>query len=195
MNIKPYIAEFIGTLILTLAIILSMTAGFGVTTPLAAGLAMAFCVYTMKGISGAHCNPAITLGLLAVKKVSMQDAWLYVVAQLLGGLAAMQVVNFFGVTPSAMAFADTTTTGVSEVLGTFIFAMGVAAVAHGKISQGATGLVVGLAFLLGILLAAGSNGVLNPAVALGMGSMSLTYAFAPIVGAVIAMFVYRYMTE
>ncbi len=94
------------------------------------------------------------------------------------------------------AGANNATVLVAELIGTFVFAFGVASVAHGKISAGASGLMVGGSLLLGISLAAGgSAGVLNPAVALAVGSFSLSYLIGPIVGGVLAMAVYRYLSE
>jgi glycerol uptake facilitator-like aquaporin len=50
---------------------------------------------------------------------------------------------------------------------------------------------------LGITIAAlvGSNGVLNPAVALGIGSFSVVYALAPVLGSVLGMQAYKYLAH
>ena len=85
---------------------------------------------------------------------------------------------------------------MAEIVGTFVFAFGVAAAVHGRVSQGASGLAVGGSLLLGISLAAkGSNAVLNPAVALGIGSVSASYLIGPVIGAILAMVIYHFISE
>ncbi len=192
---KKYIAEFVGTLILALAVTISLAGTFAVPTPVIAGLALGIGVYTMGAISGAHFNPAITLGLLSIRKIGVKDALLYIAAQLIGAAVAMHLAKYL-VTPAAVTVNDVWMTGVFEMIGTFVFAYGVASVAHGKNSAGASGLVVGGSLLLGIsLAAAGSNAVLNPAVAFSIGSFGLFYLIGPIVGAVAAMWLYKVLAE
>ncbi len=64
---------------------------------------------------------------------------------------------------------------------------------YGKTPSGLSGVVVGGSLLLGIAIAAGfgSNGVLNPAVAFGIGSFGLMYIAGPILGAVCGMQAYK----
>jgi glycerol uptake facilitator-like aquaporin len=192
---KKYIAEFIGTLVLVLAVSCSLAGEFPVPTPVIAGLALGYGVYAMGSISGAHFNPAITLGTLAVGKITFKDAILYLCAQIVGAAVAVALAKQMVVVPE-LPVVDTTMVFAAEVVGTFVFAFGVAAAVHGKLSQGASGLAVGGSLLLGISLAAkGSNGVLNPAVAFGIGSLSLFYVVAPIIGAILAMLVYKFISE
>jgi glycerol uptake facilitator-like aquaporin len=86
---------------------------------------------------------------------------------------------------------------VAEILGTAFFAFGIASVIYGKTPSQLSGVVVGGSLLLGICIAAalGSNGVLNPAVAVGIGSLSFVYVLAPIVGSVIGMQAYKYLSR
>ncbi|MBI1326956.1 MAG: hypothetical protein GC136_04860 [Alphaproteobacteria bacterium] len=196
INIKPLIAELLGTFLLALVVTCMLGGAFPVPVAVMAGLALGLGVYIFGGISGAHLNPAITLGLLAIKKVTMKDAGLYIVAQLIGGALAMMVVG-------ELLTAPTLTVGTDhmillwEGLGAMVLALGVAAVVHGKTSQGSSGLVVGGALMLGIALAVigGTNGMLNPAVAIATGSISLHYILGPIIGAVVGMFVYKHIAE
>jgi glycerol uptake facilitator-like aquaporin len=77
-----------------------------------------------------------------------------------------------------------------------MLALGVDSVVHEKVPVGAAGLTIGGSLLLGIALAAtNSNGMLNPAVAFGVGSFSLAYVIGPVVGAAIAMLLYKYLTD
>ena len=191
---KKYAAEFIGTFVLALTVGVTLAGKFPVPTPVMAGLVLGVFVYTIGGISGAHINPAITLGLLSVRKISVKDAALYLVAQFFGGGFAMATSRAMLERPP-LTVTDSVAVGASEALGAFLLAFGVAAVVYGKAPAAASGLTIGGSLLVGISVAAGSNGVLNPAVALGIGSFSLTYAVAPIVGAVIAMQLYKSLQD
>ncbi len=193
---KKYVAEITGTFILTLAVILSLNGLFPVPTPVIAGLALAIGVYTLGGVSGAHFNPAITMGVLAIGKISSKDAILYVSSQLIGAAGATELARRVIIERQELVVIESDLVMLSEMLGALIFAMGVAAVVYNRVTQGASGLVIGGALLLGISIAAfASNGVLNPAVALGIGSFSFSYLFGPIVGAVLGMLFYKNLTQ
>ena len=189
-----YIAEFIGTFALALAVSLSVGGKFpGVPTPVVAAVTLGVCVYMFGSISGTHINPSITIGLLSIGKISVKDAAIYVVAQFAGGGLAMFVSSALGSHPSVLV-ADTVTVFAAEALGTFWLSAGVTSVVLGKAPGAAGGLTIGGALLLGIAATGGaSNGALNPAVALAFGSFSLVYLIAPIVGSVIAAQVYRFV--
>lgn len=192
---KKYIAEFIGTFVLVLAVSCSLAGTFPVPTPVIAGLALGYGVYALGGISGAHFNPAITIGALCVRKIYLKDAILYLCAQIVGAAVAAALAKHMAAVPE-LPVVDNTMVIIGEILGTFVFAFGVAAAVHGKLSQGASGLAVGGSLLLGISMAAkASNGVLNPAVALGIGSVSVSYLIGPVIGAILAMVLYRFISE
>ena len=87
---RKYLAEITGTFILTFTVILSLAGAAPMATPVAAALAVGIGVYMFGSLSGAHFNPAITLGVLAVRKISVQDAVLYITSQLIGaGIATI----------------------------------------------------------------------------------------------------------
>ena len=196
MDPKKYVAEFVGTFLLTLAVLTSLTFSLPLATPIAAGLTLMLVVYTLGPISGAHINPAVTLSLLSVKKVSPVDAVLYIVAQFVGAVAAMGVLSALGGSLPAVGGADSVAIFVAEALGAFVLLFGISAVVHGKVDDDISGIIIGGSLLLGILLAArASNGVLNPAVAVGIGSISATYILAPIVGGLIAVWLYKYVAK
>jgi len=93
---KKYIAEFIGTFFLVLTIGLTVIgAGANVIAPLAIGAALMVMVYAGGHISGAHYNPAVTLGVLIRGKLNVGDAVPYILAQLAGAALATVVVKFF----------------------------------------------------------------------------------------------------
>ncbi|MDV7075855.1 aquaporin [Gordonia amicalis] len=91
-DIKKYIAEAIGTFILVfVAVGTAVVAGDKVGNlgvALAFGLTLLFLVYSIGPVSGCHVNPAVTLGQFLIGRVSAMTAGIYVVAQLIGGLAA-----------------------------------------------------------------------------------------------------------
>jgi glycerol uptake facilitator-like aquaporin len=83
---------------------------------------------------------------------------------------------------------------VAEAVGTFIFGFGVAAAVNGVYEGTKLATVIGGSLALGILAASlGSNGVVNPAVALSLNSMSWAYAVGPLVGAVLGMWAHELM--
>src|SRR5947209_15192930 len=93
---NKYIAEFIGTFFLVLTIgCTGIGAGAGVIAPLAIGAALMVMVFAGGHISGAHYNPAVTLGVLIRGKVNVADVVPYVVAQLAGAAIAALVVTKF----------------------------------------------------------------------------------------------------
>jgi len=93
---NKYIAEFIGTFFLVLTIgCTGIGAGAGVIAPLAIGAALMVMVFAGGHISGAHYNPAVTVGVLIRGKVNAADVVPYMVAQLVGaGLASLIVIKF-----------------------------------------------------------------------------------------------------
>ncbi len=93
---NKYIAEFIGTFFLVLTIgCTGIGAGAGVIAPLAIGAALMVMVFAGGHISGAHYNPAVTVGVFIRGKVNGADVGPYVVAQLAGAAVAALVVSKF----------------------------------------------------------------------------------------------------
>ncbi len=194
MNTKAWFAEFIGTLGLTFAVLVSLNnPNFPVATPIVAALTLGLFVYTLGHVSGTHLNPAITIGIASIGKITIPDAIGYLISQFLGAFVAALAAQYYFPTLTLLAVENTTTIGIAELIGAAIFALGVGTVVVGRVSGAVSGFVVGLSLLLGISFAAPfSNGVLNPAVAFGIGSFSLAYIWGPIVGAICGMFLARY---
>ncbi len=191
---KKYILEGLGTGTLTLVVALSLNGTFPVPTPVLAALTLGLFVYSIGHVSGAHINPAVTIGAWSIGKISSNDAVGYIVAQTVGAVVAMLLVNKYYSSAAAMPPA---TAGIffAELLGTFFFTFGIASVIYNKTPTPLSGIVIGGSLLLGIALAAllGSGGILNPAVALGVGSLNLAYLLGPMVGAVLGMNVYKHL--
>lgn len=99
MKIQPLVAEFLGTFYLCfagIAAILCSTPAIGsgagiVGIALAHGLALSIAVNAFGGISGAHFNPAVTLGFLVTKRLPAMSVGPYIAAQLLGATVAALV--------------------------------------------------------------------------------------------------------
>src|SRR5207247_10135038 len=104
---NKYIAEFIGTFFLVLTIgCTGIGAGAGVIAPLAIGAPLMVMVYAGAHISGAHYNPAVTVGMLIRGKLNPADVVPYWIAQFVASaLVSMIVITFLrpgvAVTPIA----------------------------------------------------------------------------------------------
>jgi aquaporin Z len=194
MKINKYVAELIATFSLTFAVSISIISGTPLATPVVAALVLGVFVYTIGPISGAHLNPAVTLGLLSIGKVKGRDAVIYIISQIVGAVLAMVVVQGLTDSSTGVVAVDSLQSGFAEALGAFILVFGISSVVYGKASDHAAGLVIGGSLLAGLMLTGGmSNAVLNPAVAIGIGSVSAVYLIAPIVGGTLGALVYRWI--
>lgn len=194
MKFRAYLAEFIGTFFLSLAvgaaILNNLTSADWLLIPLAAGLTLGLFVYTVGPVSGAHLNPAVTVALATVKKISPVDAVAYIVAQLLGAGLTYWTLTYLSTEPPYVMVGDITMTIVLEAIGAFILIFGISSVVHKKVDDDTSGLVIGGSLLLGVLTTAG---VLNPAVALALKANSWAYYVAPIIGTLIGAWIYKYL--
>lgn len=192
-------SEFIGTFALSFVVLAAVASAesLPMAVPLIAGLTLGLFVYSIGSISGCHINPAVTLAQLSVKKISVKDATIYIVAQFLGALAAMGVAKFFVIASPMVVMAFDIKIFLAEMLGAFFFNFGIASVVYGKAKEQMSGLVVGGSLLFGVLVAslAGAAGILNPAVAVALNSASIVYVVAPIVGAVLGFQVYKAVAD
>lgn len=179
------LAEFIGTFLL--ATIVLAASG----QPLFVLFAVLAIVLVVGGVSGAHLNPALTVGALATRRISLLRASAYVVAQVLGALLALVVLNAFvsaapEVSEQAQAFGQAAPTLFSapeitsgkewtvlaaELLGSVVLAFGVAAAIRNRAGSVAHALTYGGVVYLALLLAGtaanyvGASAILNPALA------------------------------
>lgn len=195
---KKYLVEGLGAFALSFVVLAAVasTLTLPVAVPVIAGLTLGLFVYTIGAVSGCHINPAVTLGLLSVKKISPKDAGLYIFAQILGAVAALFLAKTLFLIESPIIVGEfTVQVFAAEMLGAFFFTFGIASVVYGKVQDSASGLVIGGSLLFGILIASlgGASGILNPAVAIALNSVSIVYVLAPIVGAVFGFQAYRYI--
>ena len=214
------VAELIGTFILiftgcavaTAAILQRSTAGplsyDSLAVALAFGLALVVIVAAIGHVSGAHVNPAVTLGLAATNKFPWQFVPIYIGAQLVGAiLGAIAVWITYGEPGRELADVAATFPAedvgdiqafLVEVLVTFILVFVVISVAtDDRAPAGVAPLAVGFALACGVLIAGPvTGGSLNPARTLGpmivAGQFTAlwVYIVGPIVGAVLAALLY-----
>ena len=188
-------AEFMGTAMLTLTVLAISRSqiGFPFFVSLGVGLLLAMMILTIGLASGAHFNPAVTLGLWTIRRVSALKTITYIAAQLLGAVAAYLLFSYL--TGSTWENSDNGFQAkilIAEALGTAILAMGIATVVFNKLEGAKAAFTIGASLTIGVLLAAiASNGLLNPAVALGVRSWVVgTYVLGPILGAIIGFNLY-----
>ncbi len=197
---KKYLAESVGTFALSFIVIAALAAGATVplVVPVIAALTLGLFVYTIGLVSGCHINPAVTLGLVSVKRLTIKEATYYIIAQIFGAAMAIVAAKFFSLelqTPAVGVFD--LHLFVAEALGTAIFTFGIAAVVKEKVPASMSGVVVGGSLLLGILFSslAGASGILNPAVAFALNSVTLVYMLAPIVGSIVGFQLSYYLSK
>lgn len=204
---KPFTAEFVGTMLLVLfgdgvvaGVLLKKSkaenSGWMVITT-GWGLAVALAVYTVGPISGGHINPAVTVGLAAVGRFPWAEAGGYLLAQTLGAMAGAVLVwlaylAHWSVTedPASKLMIFSTVPAirrprlnfVTELIGTFALLFGVMALTAYKPSSqsGLTPLLVGfLVWGIGLSLGGPTGYAINPARDLGP---RIAHALLPIPG-------------
>lgn len=193
-KVAALVAEVFGTAVLALTV---LTVVNSLNTPIftstIAGLTAGVMVLVIGMASGAHLNPAVTLGLWCIRKVQTTQAVVYIAAQLLGGLAAWRLSEYLLNTESVhiAEWGLDKRVLVAEAIGAFIFTFGVAAAVYSLYEGRRLAATIGGSLALGILVASlGSGGIINPAVAVALNSVSWAYALGPILGGVLGMVSY-----
>jgi glycerol uptake facilitator-like aquaporin len=195
-NIRKYIAEFLGTMLLSLGVLSISLSNLGALISVFAGLFLTVLVYVFGGISGAHLNPAITVGILSTRKIKVLDGLTYIFVQCLGALAAFLLAAYFQDLSYTSNLDFTLKVTIAELAGTFVLALGVGTVVFGKVSEKLSGVIIGLSLMLGIIIASlGGAGALNPAVALGNSVLSISNIVGPLLGGVLGMWVAKLLNE
>ena len=219
---QPFTAEVLGTMLLVLlgdgvvaGVLLNKSkaqnAGWMVvTTGWALGVAVA--VYAVGRISGAHINPAVTIGLAVAGKFPWAEVPRYIAAQFIGAFLGAVLVwlaylphwdetedkssklSVFSTVPAIRRYPANL---VTEIVGTFVLVLGVLAIAANAapIQSGLTPLLIGfLVWAIGLSLGAPTGYAINPARDLaprlahallpiaGKGSSDWSYAWVPVVG-------------
>jgi aquaporin Z len=225
---KKLAAEFIGTFILAFIALGVATESFGfklfgtslaagvVATALAFGLVLMALAYAIGPISGAHVNPAVTLGFVAAGRMKALEGLGYWIAQFAGAIAGaallwgvfdgiprynrkIQGLGADGYGANSLLHLNQTGAFITEVVLTFVFLTVILFATHKAAIQGAAGLAIGMALvvvhLIGIPLTGTSVNParsLAPALIVGGSALSQVWLFliAPLVGAVIAAIVH-----
>ena len=167
-----FMAEFMGTMILVLLgdgvcanVCLKGTKGNNsgwIVITMGWGLAVFAGVLVSKDFSGAHLNPAVTLGLAAAGKFLWAKVAVFIAAQLLGGATGALLVwlmyrDHFDITTDQGAILGTFATGpairkplsnvISEAIGTFVLVFAVLYIAGPKVTSGVAEINVGMGSL------------------------------------------------
>ena len=176
---NKYIAELIGTFFLVLTIGCTVIGnGAGAFAPLAIGSALMVMIFAGGHISGAHFNPAVTLGVWLRGKCESKDVAPYMIFQIIGAvLAALAVKYLKGGTVVTPLQPATVPALLAEFLFTFALVYVVLNVATAKGTSGNSfyGLAIGFTVLVGAFSVGNiSGGAFNPAVAVGISVMGLS---------------------
>ena len=226
-NVKKYAAEFVGTFALVSSVCgaaLFSAPGAGLmTVAFAIGAIVLAMAYAVGHISGGHFNPAVTCGLIAAGRFEARNAIPYIIAQLLGGIAA--AVVFYAILSGAPTLTppakwndfvaisniyggaghfDLLPVALIEIVLTALFLIVIVGVTSPKAPAGFAPIAIGLTLVF-IHLAAipVSNASVNPArstaTAIFGGSVALSslwlFWVAPIVGGVIGGFIAKWLQE
>ena len=183
------------------------------------GLTVMVCIYVFGKISGAHLNPAVTIGLVVTKNIDLVDSLYYIVAQCIGAcLGSLALYLFIGAPAVAIGGLGATAPGTGvgyiqamfgEFLGTFFLMVVVMGVAVDKKAEpGFAGISIGMTVAAVIaVLGAFTGASINPARTFGpylmdylLGGINLwgffpIYVVGPILGAICAAFAYAYLAK
>lgn len=184
---------------------------------LAFGLTVLTMAYAIGHVSGCHLNPAVSLGLWAGGRFEAKELLPYIIAQVLGGVTGAAVL--YGIASgkpgfeiggfAANGYGDLSPGGysltaavITEVVMTFMFLMVIMGSTHKKAPAGLAGIAIGLCLtLIHLISIPVTNTSVNPARSTSQAlfaetaAMSQLWVFwvAPIVGAILAGVVYRWL--
>lgn len=187
---KAYIGEFIGTLLLVfIGVGAAVFGGPAIGTlgvALAFGVTLLVLVYSLGPVSGSHVNPAVTLGMLLARRMTLRDAVGYWIAQIVGGVVGAGIVlaiakglpTGYEASVNGLAangYAEHSPAGFAgasgffaELIMTFLLVWTVLAATDAKAPAGFAGIAIGLALFLGNLLVMPvTNASINPARSIG----------------------------
>jgi len=209
---RNYVSELIGTFALvfcgTGAIVINQQSGGAIThvgIAITFGLIVMSMIYALGSVSGAHMNPAVSIAFVVAKRFPLKELLPYIVSQVVGAVLASGTLRLLfpanellGATlPSGTAMQSF----VLELILTFFLMLVIIQVATGSKEQGmfaglAIGSVVALeAMFAGPICGASMNPVRSLAPALVSGHLEhlWVYLTAPVAGAVMAVFIWKYL--
>ena len=219
---QKFCAEFIGTFVLVLggcgtAVLAGGTVSY-LGVALAFGLTIVAAAYAIGHVSGAHLNPAVSLGAWACGRMAGKDLLPYIAAQISGAIAAAAVIYLIYTGKSdfssienfaANGYGELSPEGygvvsafVIELVLTFIFLLVILGVTDKNAPAKLAGLAIGLTLtLIHLISIPVTNTSVNPARSIsqaifaGCGALEQLWLFilAPIAGAMLAGIVYKKM--
>ncbi len=185
---------------------------------LAFGLTVVTMAYAIGHISGCHLNPAVSIGLFVGGRFDKKDVLPYISAQVLGGLAGAAILYLIASGKPGFEIGGFASNGygahspggygmcaalVTEVVLTFMFLIVILGSTHSKAPKGFGGLAIGLALtLIHLISIPVTNTSVNPArstsQAIFAGGVAIEQLWlfwvAPIVGAILAGIVYKFIS-
>ena len=221
-GLAAYIAELIGTLIwvfavCTVVVLFVATATNAQTgsdyavVGLVHGIVLFGLIATLGGVSGGHFNPAVTVAAAVLRRIDPIDAVVYILAQLSGGVLGALLVKAFlldegrashygAASISPLLSGNVAGAGI-EAIGTFLLVLAVCAVAlNPRARREWAPLVIGLTLGLDVMIFGPLTGsAVNPARWFGPALIgnhfggTWPYVVGPLVGAVAAAALYRYV--
>ncbi|MGQ3014191.1 MAG: aquaporin Z [Flavobacteriales bacterium] len=223
---KKLVAEFIGTFWLVFggcgsALLAAAFPGVGIGllgVSLAFGLTVVTMAYAVGHISGAHLNPAVSLGLWIAGRFKANELVPYMLAQVLGGIAAAGALYLI-VTGNGSAIGDFAANGyaehspghynlmaalLTEFLMTFMFLMIILGATSEQAPKGFAGLAIGLALtLIHLVSIPVTNTSVNPARSISQAVFAAGWTLeqlwlfitAPLAGAALAGIVFRWLSS
>ncbi|GGA65928.1 MIP/aquaporin family protein [Ornithinibacillus halotolerans] len=200
-----FMGELIGTMILIIlgggvvgGVVLKNTKAEGagwIVITVGWGLAVTMAIYAVGNISGAHINPAVTLGFAAVGEFEWAKVPLFVTAQMIGAIIGGVIVYLaylahwrktddpetkLAVFATAPAERSMFANFLTETIGTFVLLLGLLFIGANSFTEGLNPLIVGLLILaIGVSLGGPTGYAINPARDLGP---RIAHAFLPIAG-------------
>lgn len=210
---KKLIAEFLGTYFFVFAgtgaiVVNELTKSLShIGIALTFGLTLTAVVFTFGHISGAHINPAITIGFLVKGDINKKDALYYILAQIIGGsLASVTICQLFGKIASLGATLPsgslTQSFTLEFILTFFLMIVIFGSAVHMKASKSLAGIAIGSTLALEAMFGGPISGAsMNPARSLGPAIVSgnydalWIYIVATILGAICAAFIYKFLHE
>jgi len=209
---KKYIAEALGTFALvfagTGAIVINDATGGAIThagIALTFGLVVLAMIYTVGDISGAHLNPAVTIGFWIARRLPGRELAPYIASQIMGALIASGLLRILF--PESKVLGATLPAGselqsfILEFVLTFLLMLTILNVSTGAKEKGITaGIAVGAVIGLEAMFAGPICGAsMNPARSAGpalvtcdLGSLWI-YVLGPLIGASLAVILTRFL--
>lgn len=217
-NARAYVAEFLGTFFLCfagIAAIMSGTPAVGagggiVAIALAHGLALSVAVNAFGGISGAHFNPAVTIGMAVMRRIGPAAAGVYILVQLAAATFATLVCRaifppeaarqaVLGL-PLPQAWLTVPGLLIAEITMAFLLMTAIYGTAIDERGRAVKigGFGIGLTVMFNILAAGAVTGAsmnparsFGPALVSGVWGLHVYYWIGPIIGAVLAAVLYE----